>query len=1173
MKKQDSFLCTSQWAMGIRNEKGDPIEFFSHPFLLDIYDDQSQNLVVMKAAQVGMSTCQILKNHRDAKNHKMDIIYCVDEETEILTQRGFLFNQDLTDDDYILTMSVEGKVAWLHPEYVFRKEVDMDCTLFEARNFNALVTPNHRWLLQPYRGSGSMFFRETKDMVGKYARIPKVVNDGAARKTKKYRDEYVALLAWIFAEGNYPRQTKGSGKKSYSVIITQSEGVNADYCDEIRGLLRILGITWKEYLAAHSLCINFRFAFDEGRKIRERFPDKKPDAELAMELTRDQCKLFIDTFVKADGWIDSSGTQAIAQKDKDTSDILCMIAALAGYVPSLIKSNGCHTIRMTQFKTVETAELKPQNVRYKGTIWCPSTPNGTFYARRKGRCYWTGNTLPTDADVKVFVGGKVNRIIANNPTMLEDVSDKDSIEQKQVGGSMIYFRGCIDEKTEVLTQNGWCDHKNVLIGDKLPSLNITTNTIEMDEVLDMTSFETNEDMVRVESSLIDQLVTQDHRCVIAKRKLSGEKSKLRIERAHNMVGKKSAHIPTIFKQKQIEPDPFFSIVGWVIGDGSYWTKRDKHKDKVYETDRIVIIQSKLCEELEQDLDKAGIKFHKKERKTCFGYELSTNDSRRIRRLIPEKKLTMELVFTLNKKQLQGVFHGLMMSDGDNHKGTTLWQRQNGTCDAFQALLVLLGKTSNKGLIASQENRFGTQQMERVRIRKNSWTNPTVGLEKYSGIAWCPTTKNGTIIIRRNGKVSVTGQTWTKKAAIMVTGDRLVHDEKDSSKLDIIADFQARLQHSKFKQTHTFSHPSLPETGVHNDWLKSDQKHWHVTCKSCDYEQSMSWNTEDPDKMSIDIEKRIYICKKCKAELSDADRATGRWISRYPDREWSGYWVPLLIAPWVSAGDLVDKFQNKDTTTEFFYTKILGLPYADGTSKLLRSSFFQNLTGHAYAPSKDKRVIIGIDTGLRLDYVIGDATGLFYHGDCSDYDELDALMKRWPKAIAVVDQGGDLIGSRKFYERWIGRVYLCALTGDRTTKELVRWSKGDEHGAVTCDRNRMIQLVVDEFRNKRVAVHGTEDDWFEYWTDWNNLAKIKILDPVTNQVKGYKWVRSGRDHRALATIFWRVGMQRFQGMGDIIHGDMEPTTNSYMLNPDNTVSFDPLEMFDRMEEESQSDWRV
>lgn len=417
-------------------------------------------------------------------------------------------------------------------------------------------------------------------------------------------------------------------------------------------------------------------------------------------------------------------------------------------------------------------------------------------------------------------------------------------------------------------------------------------------------------------------------------------------------------------------------------------------------------------------------------------------------------------------------------------------------------------------------------------------------------------------------------TWTKKAAIMVTGDRLVHDEKDSSKLDVIADYQARLQHSKFKQTHTFSHPSLPETGVHADWLKSDQKHWHVTCRHCHYEQVMRWNTENPKIMSVDMVKRIFICKRCRKDIGDAERATGRWIAKYPEMtgKHSGYWVPLLICPWVSASEIIDKFKNPDTTSEFFYTKILGLPYADASSKLLRDSFFKNLTGSSHAPTSDERVVMGIDTGLRLDYVLGDKRGLFYHGDCDDYGELDTLMEKYPKMIAIIDQGGDLIGSRKFYERWPGRVYLCMLAGDRKTKELVKWSKKDEHGAVTADRNRMIQLVVDEFRNGRIPVHGTQEDWFDYWLDWNNLSKIKVLDPDTNQVKGYKWVRSGRDHKALATVFWRIGMQKFIGMGDIVVPTIHIKTNSYMLNPDDTVSFDPKEMFDRLESDQLDDWR-
>lgn len=415
-------------------------------------------------------------------------------------------------------------------------------------------------------------------------------------------------------------------------------------------------------------------------------------------------------------------------------------------------------------------------------------------------------------------------------------------------------------------------------------------------------------------------------------------------------------------------------------------------------------------------------------------------------------------------------------------------------------------------------------------------------------------------------------TFTKKAAIMVTADRLSHDEKDSSKLDIIADYQARLQHSKFKQTHTFSHPSLPEVGVHKDWLNSDQKHWFVQCPHCNYWQFLNWDTTDPKKMSIDLEKEEYVCKKCKGILDDETRRKGKWVAKKPGAPISGYWVPLLIAPYVSAKDIIDKYRNPETTAEFFYTKILGLPYADGSSKLLRKHFTQNLTNKLYAPDTKDRVVIGIDTGLRLDYVVGDQKGLFYQGDADGYGELNGLMKRWPRAIAMIDAGGDLIGSREFAARWPGRVFLCYFGGEKKKNEIFDYKEGDEYGAVHIDRNRGIQLVVDEFRDTRIPVHGTEGDWYEYYLDWNNLSKIKVLDAQTNEVKGYKWVRSGRDHRALATVLWRAGMSKFAGTGAIVAAEADNKPNSYVIEPGDKVSMNPTELFDLIEEQEEQDWR-
>ena len=419
-------------------------------------------------------------------------------------------------------------------------------------------------------------------------------------------------------------------------------------------------------------------------------------------------------------------------------------------------------------------------------------------------------------------------------------------------------------------------------------------------------------------------------------------------------------------------------------------------------------------------------------------------------------------------------------------------------------------------------------------------------------------------------------TFTKKAAIMVTADRLVHDEMDSSKLDIIADYEARLQHSKYKQIHTFSHPDIPETGVHNDWLNSDQKHWFVDCPHCKYSQYLSWDIRNEAKMSIDLDKKIFVCKRCREELDNKVRIKGYWKARYPERAWSGYWVSLLIAPWVSAKDIINKYNDPKITPWHFATRILGIPYADGASKLLKQHFLQNITGESYAPEKNKRMVIGIDTGLRIDYALGDEYGLFYHGDSEDYGEVNGFMERWPKAIAIIDAGGDLIGSRKFQERWVGRVYICYLRGtDKKGNELVKWGTKDEHGSVQADRNRMIQLVVDEFRDKRIPVHGTEDEWYEYYLDWNNLSRIKILDSETNEVRAHKWVRRGRDHRALATIFWRVGIMRFSSTGAIVGAQNKPKPNSYMIDADSTVTYDPAKLLGGSMDfgEEEVDWRL
>jgi len=414
-------------------------------------------------------------------------------------------------------------------------------------------------------------------------------------------------------------------------------------------------------------------------------------------------------------------------------------------------------------------------------------------------------------------------------------------------------------------------------------------------------------------------------------------------------------------------------------------------------------------------------------------------------------------------------------------------------------------------------------------------------------------------------------TYTQKAAMMVSSDLNVYDEIDASNQQVIEQYATRLQHSTYKRQYYFSHPSIPGNGVDKPWQRSDQKHWHIKCGSCNLWQFLDW----PE--SIDPVREQYVCKKCRGVITNKMRRDGQWVKKYKDRDVSGYWIPLLICPWVPASEILKYHREKPA--DYFYNKVLGLPYVGGGNTVMQKEIYQNLTQEMH--KQDGRIVIGVDTGIDLRYVIGDHNGLFYYGECQDYEPLRKYLKRWKRAIMVMDRGGDIIGPRKLQEEFPGRVFLATYVRDKSRKQLFKWGEHDETGTVQIDRNDAIQYVVDHFREKRIPIHFVEkmDDWYDYWLHFSHIYRISDEDKILKRMI-YRWERSDRDDWVHATVYWMAGIQRFGAKGSIVGAYTDrPEPNSYEVTPDDRTSRNPLEKATKPEnwipppDPSEEDWRV
>ena len=330
---------------------------------------------------------------------------CVDDQTEILSQRGWLSYQEVKAGDVVLTLNSDGLAEWQPCLKVVVQPSVGNLVHMKQRGHDSVTTANHRWLVgyissNPKKHILGHRFTTTAEMTKPNEFVvcgAPVVNLPAALT---YSDAFVELVGWYWTEGS----NNGNG-----INISQNKGPRADRIRE--AAFAWLGApqtnkavpSWSDWRAQRGpgTCGVVYLNRLAAEQIRAAAPDKVLSPAFITALTQAQLNLLVDTSVRADGHQRCRGSRGtervVVQKRADRLKALQMAVQLSGK-QSVLRQDASekHTLQIFERNTVWLGQKKAlgrrEAVPYDGDIWCPVTPNQTWLARRNGTVYFTGNT-------------------------------------------------------------------------------------------------------------------------------------------------------------------------------------------------------------------------------------------------------------------------------------------------------------------------------------------------------------------------------------------------------------------------------------------------------------------------------------------------------------------------------------------------------------------------------------------------------------------------------------------------------------------------------------------------------------------------------------------------------------------------------------------------------------
>ncbi len=388
------------------------------------------------------------------------------------------------------------------------------------------------------------------------------------------------------------------------------------------------------------------------------------------------------------------------------------------------------------------------------------------------------------------------------------------------------------------------------------------------------------------------------------------------------------------------------------------------------------------------------------------------------------------------------------------------------------------------------------------------------------------------IYLRGGQVDAKGNAPQLKS---IDADVVILDELDEMDPRAPAIARKRLGHSAIAEVCSVSTPTYPGVGIHAEWLRSDQREWHVRCEHCGERQPLTihqvvaeWDSlKRPVHWHGEPDRAFVACRRCGREL---DRmGEGQWVATYPGREVAGYHLSHLFSPVASLLEIVQALQSADEETRRqTINQDLGEPYTPRGGQLTRAHLDACRRDYGHGPVPGEETFMGVDVGGVLHVVIrgpiDPVTGerpQRWAGVVEEWDELERTMQRFHVRACVMDAQPETTMARNFQSRFApGRVWLAYYPNQKVgSKRAVPVDFDELNGVVDLDRTRTLDTTYGRFYTPLNTLPADARDVPDYYD--HLVAPVRVLEAGPNGKPVARYVESGPDHYAHAENYCTV----------------------------------------------------